>query len=266
MPRGKRIIIETEVKDAVVENLLSLDIKKMAEHRQEIEKKIEESVREAVDQATKHLQHGKLDPAIRKKLGLFTLEEAYEELKRAGFGFSFRAFAGRVERKSIKSVKVGRYRYIPLEIIKDLANIRSDFYTMNEAYLKISAYEEDLNIRAFIGRVEKGSIPSLKIGTMRLIPKVAINSLIHIAQNYYTVSQAIKKLWENDIKLKRNAFERRLDRGRIPSVKVGGRRVIAKEVLDELIRKELALRQKEMQKKQELQQQNIQEPRNEQKK
>ena len=43
------------------------------------------------------------------------------------------------------------------------------------------------------------------------------------------------------IKIKRNAFERRLDRNRIPHEKIGGRRVIAKEVLDELVSKELAL-------------------------
>jgi len=43
------------------------------------------------------------------------------------------------------------------------------------------------------------------------------------------------------IKIKRNAFERRLDRNRIPHEKIGGRRVIAKEVLEELISKELAL-------------------------
>ena len=43
------------------------------------------------------------------------------------------------------------------------------------------------------------------------------------------------------VRIKRNAFERRLDRNRIPHEKIGGRRVIAREVLDELVSKELAL-------------------------
>ncbi len=247
MPRGKRIVIETEVKDPVVDHLLSIDVKKLIEQREELDKKLNASIKELVDTATKLLAQNQLDPVTRKKLGLLTIEEAYEELKKGGFGFSFRAFAGRVERKSIDSVKIGRCRYIPIQIVKDLINIRSDFYTVNEAFSKLSAYEEDLNLRAFIGRIEKGSIPSLKIRTMRLIPKDAVNSLLHIAQNYYTVTQAVKKLWESGINIRRNAFERRLDRNRIPSVKVGGRRVIAKEVLDELIKKELAIRQKKQQ-------------------
>jgi len=87
----------------------------------------------------------------------------------------------------------------------------------------------------------------MKIGTMRLIPKDVVNSMVHVAQNYYTVSQAVKKLWESNISIKRNAFERRLDRDRIPSIKIGGRRVIAKEVIEELIRKEQALRAQKQQ-------------------
>ena len=44
------------------------------------------------------------------------------------------------------------------------------------------------------------------------------------------------------IKIKRNAFERRLDRGRIPHVKIGGRRFIPEDVMRELTDKEAALR------------------------
>jgi hypothetical protein len=44
------------------------------------------------------------------------------------------------------------------------------------------------------------------------------------------------------IKIKRNAFERRLDRGRVPHVKVGGRRFIHEDVLGELVDKEVSLR------------------------
>ena len=244
MPRGRRIVIETEVKDPVVDHLVAIRIAAMEKERWEVDRKLDGSIKDLVDQANKLLQTNQLDVSTRKKIGLFTIEEAYDDLKKNSYTFSFRAFAGRVERKSIRSVKVGRYRYIPIQVVKDLANIRNDFYTVNEAFSKLSAYEEKLNLRAFIGRVEKGSIPSLKIGTMRLISKNVVNSMVHVAQNYYTVSQAIKRLWDSGIGIKRNAFERRLDRERVPSVKIGGRRVIAKEVMDELIRKEQVLRSK----------------------
>ena len=60
--------------------------------------------------------------------------------------------------------------------------------------------------------------------------------LIEVAAN-----QRFVRVCSRGIKIKRNAFERRLDRDRIPHEKIGGRRVIAKEVLGELITKELAI-------------------------
>ncbi|MEM3499296.1 MAG: hypothetical protein QXI17_01365, partial [Candidatus Bilamarchaeaceae archaeon] len=72
----------------------------------------------------------------------------------------------------------------------------------------------------------------------------AIEALTHVSKNYYSVSQALRELHENGINIKRNAFERRLDRGRIPHYKVGGRRFIHEKVVKELIAKELALRKK----------------------
>ncbi|VVB99293.1 Uncharacterised protein [uncultured archaeon] len=68
-----------------------------------------------------------------------------------------------------------------------------------------------------------------------------MDALTHVAQNYYDVSAAIGLLQSKGVKIRRNAFERRLDRNRIPHEKIGGRRVIAREVLDELVGKELAI-------------------------
>ena len=82
----------------------------------------------------------------------------------------------------------------------------------------------------------------MKFGTRRLVPKDAVEALTHISSNYFSVSEAIRELHKSDIKIKRNAFERRLDRGRIPHVKVGGRRFIHEDVLHELVDKEVALR------------------------
>jgi len=52
----------------------------------------------------------------------------------------------------------------------------------------------------------------------------------------------LDKLHKKNIEIRRNAFERRLDRGRIPHEKVGGRRFIHGDVLDKLVSLELELR------------------------
>jgi hypothetical protein len=155
---------------------------------------------------------------------------------------SFRAFGGRIERGTIPFVKVGRKRYIPISVLKDITKTKSDFYTVKEAFEEYKRANQKINFRAFIGRIEKGSIPSVKFGTRRLVPKDAVESLTHISSNYYTVSQAIKELYKGGIRIKRNAFERRLDRGRIPHVKIGGRRFIHEDVMKELVDKEVALK------------------------
>jgi hypothetical protein len=154
---------------------------------------------------------------------------------------SFRAFGGRIERRSIPSVKVGKKRYIPMQSLEDILAVGKEFYSIREAYELYRKYNRMINYRAFIGRVEKSSIPSLKIGTKRLIPRDAIDSLSHIARKYYSVSEAIKELHVKGVEIKRNAFERRLDRNRIPHVKIGGRRFIPRDVIDELADKEIAL-------------------------
>jgi hypothetical protein len=113
---------------------------------------------------------------------------------------------------------------------------------VKEAFEEYRKSNPRINFRAFIGRIEKGSIPSVKFGTRRLVPKDAVEALTHISTNYFSVSQAIKELHKTGIKIKRNAFERRLDRGRIPHVKIGGRRFIHEDVMRELMDKESALR------------------------
>ncbi len=82
----------------------------------------------------------------------------------------------------------------------------------------------------------------MKFGTRRLIPREAVDALTHVSNNYYSVSEAIKELHRSGIRIKRNAFERRLDRRRIPHEKIGGRRFIHQSVLSELIDKEVALK------------------------
>ncbi|MEM4554316.1 MAG: hypothetical protein QXT25_00505 [Candidatus Anstonellaceae archaeon] len=240
MPRGKRIVIEKTIKDPVIAKLKATKISDIKAKRMQQEKELHESIQEIVNKAKELYAQDKLEKDRLKSLGLYTLDEAYEELKRGGIDLSFRAFGGRVERRSIYSEKIGNKRLIPKPVIADWIALSNEYYTVKQAYEELKKYEK-LNLRAFIGRIEKNSIPSLKIRTQRWVPKSAIEGLIHIAKNYYDVSQAMEVLAQRGIKIKRNAFERRLDRNRIPHEKIGGRRVIAKEVLEELIAKELAL-------------------------
>ncbi|MCX8197732.1 MAG: helix-turn-helix domain-containing protein [Candidatus Micrarchaeota archaeon] len=240
MPRGRRIVIEKTVKDPVVAKLKSLKISDLKAKRASVEKEIHDSISEIVEKAKQMHAQDKLEREQLKSMGLYTLEEAYEELRKGGVDLSFRAFGGRVERRSIRSEKIGNKRLIPKPVVEDWVSLANEFYTVKQAYNELKKYEK-INLRAFIGRIEKNSVPSLKIGTQRWVPKSAIESMIHVCKNYYDVAEAVQVLNSKGVKIKRNAFERRLDRNRIPHEKIGGRRVIAKEVIEELAAKELAL-------------------------
>jgi len=240
MPRGKRIVIEKVIKDPVVSKLKTAKLSEMKAKRAQTERELHESINDIVGHAKELYSQDKLEKDRLHGMGLFTLEEAYEELKKGGIPLSFRAFGGRVERRSVHSEKIGNKRLIPKPVIHDWIALANEFYTVKQAFNELKKYEK-LNLRAFIGRIEKNSIPSLKIGTQRWVPKSTIEGLVHVCKNYYDVGDAVQQMTAKGIKIKRNAFERRLDRNRIPHEKIGGRRVIAKEVLEELVSKELAL-------------------------
>lgn len=240
MPRGKRIVIEKTIKDPVVFRLKGMKIADLKSKRSSTEKVLNESIAEIVDKAKELYEQDRLEKDRLRGMGLFTIEEAYDELKKGGIGLSFRAFGGRVERRSVYSAKIGNKRLIPKPVIHDWIALSNEFYSVKQAFNELKKYEK-LNLRAFIGRIEKNSVPSLKIGTARWVPRSAIDARVHVCKNYYEVGDAVQEMTTRGIRIKRNAFERRLDRGRIPHEKIGGRRVIAKEVLDELVTKELAL-------------------------
>ena len=239
MPRGKRIVIEKNIKDPVITRIKSIKIPLIKQKRSGVEQSLNESIAGIVNTAQKLYEDDRLEKEKLKGLGLFTLEEAHDELKRHGVNISFRAFSGRVERRSIRSAKIGKKRLIPRPVINDWVALKTEYYSVKEAYNELKKHE-DINFRAFIGRIEKASIPSVKIGTQRWVPRDAIEGLAHVCKNYYDVGEAVTVLQKKGVSIKRNAFERRLDRNRIPHEKIGGRRVIAREVVDELISKELA--------------------------
>ena len=233
---GRKKAFELKPKsDLVIGKIKRISIDDVIAKRVEEEKEIHDAVYQIVSTAETLIREGRIEKSLLKNYGLFTIEEAYHEIKKHKIPISFRAFGGRVERKSIYSTKIGRKRYIPSPVLKDWITLHKKYYTVCGAYNKISKTIK-INLRAFIGRVEKQSVPSIKIGTQRWVLKEYIDGLTHVSKNYYEVSSALKAMQKNRIKIKRNAFERRLDRKRIPYVKIGGRRYIHKDVLNQLIR------------------------------
>lgn len=244
MPRGKRIVIERKIEDSYVDTLRSMNLQEIENSYSTRQHSLSASLANVYNEAQSLYQKKELDDDVLEKKGLYTIKNAYTLLRQNGFDISFRAFGGRVERGTVTSIKIGKKRYIPLDLLNTMINLREDFYSIRNAFETYKKFNSKINYRAFIGRIEKGSIPSVKIGTRRLVPRDAVDALTHVAQNYYTVSQAISKLSSTGIGIKRNAFERRLDRNRVPHIKIAGRRYIPIDVLDELIDKELALRER----------------------
>lgn len=246
MPRGRKIVIETEVDDDVVDNYRSIDIGSIKKERKKVEKDLSGSL-STVFRAARDLYKQKAnEETLKDSHKLYSVKSAYDYLRGKGVVISFRAFGGRIERGTVPYVKVGRKRFIPQDVLDDIVNTKAEFYTVKEAYQEYKKSNPKINFRAFIGRIEKGSVPSVKFGTRRLIPRDAVDALTHVSSNYYTVSEAIKELHKNGIRIKRNAFERRLDRGRVPHEKIGGRRFIHQSVLGELVDKEVSLKKQKV--------------------
>ncbi|MCD6549244.1 helix-turn-helix domain-containing protein [Candidatus Micrarchaeota archaeon] len=243
MPRKKAFELSPINEDELIRKIRSIDIDMLKQKRAAEEKALSKKVANILKTVQKYYDAKRLTRDKRLSLGLYTLEEAYDIIRKNGIPISFRAFCGRVERKSIPSVKIGRKRYIPEPVLSDWIGLHRDYYTVRQAYEQLKKHLK-LNYRAFVGRIEKQSIPSLKIGTQRWVPKDVVESLIRLSKDYYDVSGALKVLRKNKIRIRRNTFERRLDRGRIPHIKVGGRRYIHKDTLNELIQIEKARQSK----------------------
>ncbi len=244
MPRGKKIVIEKEINDELVDQYRSIDVDDIRKRRDSVEKSLSGSVAGVFKVAQQLYKEKSSEDDLESRHSLYSVRGAYDYLKGSGIYISFRAFGGRIERGTVPYVKVGRKRFIPKAVLDDIVNTKGEFYTVREAFADYKKANSNINFRAFIGRIEKGSIPSVKFGTRRLVPKEAVEALTHISEDYYSVSEAVKELHKEGVRIKRNAFERRLDRGRIPHVKVSGRRFIHQEVLQELTDKEIALKEK----------------------
>ncbi|MEW6528724.1 MAG: hypothetical protein AB1391_02440 [Candidatus Micrarchaeota archaeon] len=242
MPRGKRIIIDRKIDDSYINTFKTMDVEKIKDKYEDRQSSISSSLANVYNEAQKLYRDKQVEDDVLEKKGLYTIQSAYELLRQNGFEISFRAFGGRIERGTIASIKVRRKRYISIDTLNTMMNIRDEFYSVKDAYEIYHKANPKINYRAFIGRIEKKSVPSIKLGTKRLIPHSAIDVLVHIAKSYYNVYQSLQQLHKAGIGIKRNAFERRLDRKRIPFIKIAGRRYLPTDVVDELIEKEHALR------------------------
>ncbi len=244
MGRKVRIKISWTPKDKTLRAMEKLDLNKLSQEVNQKTESIIESLSDVYTTAQQMYEASDVDPNQLRRQGLLSLQDAYDYLRSKGYNISFRAFGGRIERGNLPSIKIGKKRFVPVEALDHLLELQKGFYTIKEAYEKYKEYDPSITLRAFIGRVEKGSVPSIKVNGRRLIPKVAGDAFVVLAKNYYTVAQAVDELRKHGINIRRNAFERRLDRRCIPFVKVGGKRYIAKEVMDQLIEQELAWKNK----------------------
>jgi hypothetical protein len=241
MGRRKAIVIDKVISDEWVDRYNSLDSERMYSEKSNRLASIMSSVGKIAKEADKVYRQAGTKSSEFKSMGLLPIKEAYSYLKSRGYDIMFRAFGGRVERGTIPSYKFGKKRYIPMQFLEELLSTKGNFYNIREAYDAYRKYEPEIELRAFVGRIEKKVIPSIKVGFRRYIPKEAIDSLIHVSRNYHSVAEAIQKMHSGGIKIRKNTFERRLDRGRIPFIKIGGKRYIHSEILGEVIEKEKKL-------------------------
>ncbi len=245
MVRKKGVRIEQKIVDPVVEKLKKLDREEYVKERENMESSLSKTINTVFTQA--QILSGERyfeNQDDLKELGLYTLQEAYDIIRKNGIKLSFRAFGGRIERGSIESLKIGNRRYIAEPVLRDFVYVNKNYMTVREAYETLKKYDPRTNHRAFVGRIEKGIIPSVKIGTQRGIPKDVVEAYAYVFKNYYTLTDLArelnKELKKRGVKtIRRNALERRLDRNRIPYEKIGGKRYIPKTILKDLVAKEV---------------------------
>ncbi|MEM4295752.1 MAG: helix-turn-helix domain-containing protein [Candidatus Anstonellales archaeon] len=238
---GRRKIKFNAVEDNVIKKLNERQTALKQNNNQLTFAKLAEQLLKIQGQAKQaYKNHGR---AELSKFGLLTLQEAYDMLRQNGINITFRAFSGRIERKTIPTIIIGKRRYLSKDVVAHMIDLNNKFYKIREAYELYSSVKP-INFRAFLGRIEKGAIPSVKIGHTKYIPKEVIETFLHVGKNYYTVKEVVDELRKLGVNIKRATIERRLDRGSIPFHKIGGKRYIHKDVANELINYELSKQKK----------------------
>ncbi|MCS7122842.1 MAG: hypothetical protein NZ908_02725 [Candidatus Micrarchaeota archaeon] len=176
---------------------------------------------------------------------LLTIQQAYEYLKQNGVNWEYNVFRSRVDRKSIESVLGDDgYRYIQRSVLDRIIQFEQEVYTLEQAYNMLKRVNPKLTMRAFIGRIEKDKIPVIVAYRKRYIPKRVVDDLVYIYSNYVEVAEALAIYRDNGINISRNTLERRLDRGILPYITLGKKRLIPKAILFESINDEKELKLK----------------------
>ena len=119
MPRKKAFELSPMERDSLIEKIRGIDVDALKDRRERDEHQLSEKVVDLLKTAQKYHEEKHLTRDRRLSLGLYNLEEAYDTVRKSGINMSFRAFCGRVERKSIPSIKIGRKRYLPRPILRD---------------------------------------------------------------------------------------------------------------------------------------------------
>ena len=140
MPRGKRIVITRHQKDPVVHKLKGLKPSELRSRRGVRETELRDGINQVVRAANQLYEQDKLDKDKLRSLGLLTIDEAYDEVARAGIDISPRAFGGRIERRSIASHKIGKKRLVPKPTIHDWISLHKEYYSVKEAFEALSKH------------------------------------------------------------------------------------------------------------------------------
>ncbi|MEM0456056.1 MAG: helix-turn-helix domain-containing protein [Candidatus Anstonellales archaeon] len=174
---------------------------------------------------------------------LYTVNDAYKYLRANGIDWEYNIFKGRLDRGSIPVI-IGDdgNKYILKSVLDNIIDFHNEVYSLHEAYEKIRKVNPRLTLRAFIGRIEKEKLPVIIVYRKRFLPKQLIDDLVYIYSNYVEVSHALSIYRENGLNISRNTLERRLDRGILPFIKLGKKRLIPKDVLMKSIEEERRLK------------------------
>ncbi len=238
MRKRRLVFVNKEIDENLIKNLNAFDGTGTIKKRKRIEKSLTNSLMEIAKRGEELYEKGGRTKELYN-LGLLSIKHAYEYLVGHGYNITRRALSGRIERGVLPAVKIGKRRYVFIDMLNEMIEREKELYSVKKAYNIIAKYKPNFTFRAFLGRIEKGSIPSVKLNHKRYIPKNVIESLVKLAKDYYSVDETYKELRSKGVKIRRNTLERRLDRNVIPHMKIAGKRYIHKDVVNELIDLEL---------------------------
>ncbi len=119
----------------------------------------------------RYIQKSTLDEIIDFENQVMSLESAYNAIKKVNPKLTLRAFIGRIEKEKLPVIIKYRKRYIPKEVVEGLIYLYTNYVDVNEA---VKIYRENnINItkNTLERRLDRGLIPFIKYGKLRMIPK-----------------------------------------------------------------------------------------------